>query len=381
MKTTSLYVLVTLGILGWWMLAFQDSLFPPSDASHFTFSPKTTNELPSIPKLSPLKRSTLQQALAGDYALMTQLIADWHVDAQILAAQHIKSIRQLPESSFLYSQMIGRELTNSSRLYSKQRFLPQTYASGAFLLALVSPDQIVALPYGLRKQTQLFPETLTNQIPLNIDRHHSELLYLAKPEIAFVSTQYSHPATLEALKNQGIPIVPTTSIHSLKDIQNSLLQIGYAVNRGMEAKLLNLFIESALMAIENRLHAINALDQDTYDQIVYLNHYSQFFTPSPGTFTCELLEKLGLTTSSAWSYIPLTQEHFLKIDPSKLIIATMQPELICQQISASPSFSQLKACQNQNTIFIDREVQESPTQYVVLAYYDLATALTSLSVP
>jgi iron complex transport system substrate-binding protein len=112
-----------------------------------------------------------------------------------------------------------------------------------------------------------------------------------------------------------------------------------------------------------------------------LNHPSQFFTPTPGTFTCELLERLGLTISSAWSYIPLTQEHLTKIDPHQLIIATMQPELICQQISSSPSLCQLKACQNQNTIFVDSEVQESPTQYVVLAYYDLATALTSLSTP
>ena len=105
---------------------------------------------------------------------------------------------------------------------------------------------------------------------------------MVQPEAAFVSVKYSHPSALFALQNQGIRLIPTESIESIADVQKSLLQIGKSVDKQDAAELLSIFIESALLCIENRLVALNYTPSNTQ----YLNFYTQYYFPL-------LLESLG----------------------------------------------------------------------------------------
>src|SRR5690606_7206820 len=68
---------------------------------------------------------------------------------------------------------------------TQQIFLPQTFVSASFLLALASPQEIAALPKGMRAQTHLYPKVLTDQIPLDTGRTNSEQLYRLHPGTAF----------------------------------------------------------------------------------------------------------------------------------------------------------------------------------------------------
>lgn len=375
-----LYPLLALAILGWWALAFHKSLMPASSIPLPVISTHTPSDLPDVPNLSPLKRETLHKALAGDFTLIAKLIREWDIDAHILETFGIKNLRHLSYNDLLQSQILNRELKNrKENPSSRPRYLPQTFASASILLALLNPDQIVALPNGLRKQTQLFPIELTSRITLNIDRYNSELLYLAHPEAAFISAHYSHPAMIDALQNQGIRLIPSNGVENLKDIKESLLQIGQAVDKPAEAELMALFIESALMAIENRLIALESIGNGRKDdQTLYLTLYSQYFLPTPASVTWELLERLGIQPkgpSASMCGIPLDQEHLLKLDPDNLIISSSHVEELLRQLEQHPSLSQLKAVRGKKIFIVDEEVQQSPTQYIVLAYYDIARSL------
>lgn len=381
-RSLCIYLFPLLAILGWWYLAFT----PSSVNNEITIQDSTASQttvLPLLSQLSPLDRTALKQALSGDFALMTKLIADWDVDAQILRTHGLTKIRRLPRKAFLKSQLLGRHL--QTRLScSKLKFLPQTYAAASFLLAIADPEQIVALPGGLRKQSGLYPPSLTSRIPLDIDRYNSEKLFLTKPDIAFVSSHYSHPSAIQALNNQGIRIHDTKSLATLENIYETLKDIGRAADRKKEAALLCLFIKAAMQSIENRFLTQNQ-DKGSrllVSKILYVNYHDRFYLPSCQTFACELLANLNVPCHAFKSfYMPLERENLITINPDCLIISSLNVEALKKQIVSDPALKDLSAIRQNKVFFVDDEIQQTPTQFVVLAYFDLAQAIAQANLP
>ncbi len=128
-----------------------------------------------------MQREGLHQALAGQVPLMLQFIDQWEQDAQFLAQKGIAGIQHLSAENYLQAHILGRLLDDSSpetlrhlncRMHldqmqddsgrivpirdTFQRFLPQTYVAASFLLAIAKPEEIIALPKGVRRLPQLY---------------------------------------------------------------------------------------------------------------------------------------------------------------------------------------------------------------------------------
>lgn len=417
LSTVSLYTFATAAIFCWWYFAF---LFPSPNKT-LEKPVETLNKTLRIPPpqylsyLSSLDRSLIQNALSGDIKIMTTLMADWDVDARILEKHGLLNVKRLPREKFLKAQMIGRKLLNCNsrelqelreKFCSKtiiddnglsfdvavsfQKFLPQTYISASFLLALTEPKNIVAIPQGFRNQKDLYPQLLTDRIPLDINRYNSERIYQSKPDIAFVA-HYSHPSTLQALSNQGVPLFTLKSIDTIPEITNAINRIGHIVQRPFEAELLTLFMKSAMLAIDNRLLAMShaVIEEHDTPRIMFLQHFSQFSLPTEKTITGQLLERfdsqkftfvsLHKNRRNEWM-IPIEQEQIVNINPDCLIVATSNGDLLKEQLKCNPAFSSLSAIKNNNIYFIDATPQ-APTQYVILAYYDIAEVIVKATSP
>lgn len=395
------YFLATLTILGWWYFAFLTSTSPQPH----TTTKISQNNTPPFTSLTPLKRELLQKALAGDIALMTRLIADWDVDAQILELAGQASVKRIDRYAYLRSQLLGRHLVDGNpeqikalrsqarlqciyddigvplQLTNKpQRFLPQTYVAASFLLALADAEQIVALPKGLRSHIHLFPDSLTKNIPVDLDQFNTESLYLAHPEVAFVA-HYSHPLLVDTLKNQGTQLFTIKKIDTVPEIRDALMRVGQIIDRSLEAEMLALFIDSAMLAIDNRLVALQANREPI--NLLFVNYHSQYSVPAMHTLTGQLLQRMGVTpllasakSAREWN-TPIDQESIVKANPDYLIIATRQRDKLMAHINNDPAFATLSALQKQRISLVDDVVQEFPAQYIVLAYYDLYHALSS----
>lgn len=350
------YLLSGLIILAWWTLAFNSAFGPPPQV----VPPKQTlTEFPqtSVP-LSRLRRDQLDRALAGNYTLMAKLIADWDVDAALLENQGLPSIARLSRDDMILSQALARDIRNTKKI-DQDKYLPQTHVSATLLMALLPPEQIAGLPRGV------YPPPQGDIIPPYIDRHHSELIHLIKPAAAFISPLYSHPAMLETLSRQAIKTIPLDAPITLKQLKATLEFLGKEVGRPNQAKLLCLFIDAAMMAIDNRLNM-----QGTIQKALYINHYSKYYFPSPTTITWDLLQRLGLKPEGAG--VPMDLERLLNLNPEYLIIST----------DACPEPNRyLKAAQNGQIYHISDKIQQNPTQYAVLAYYDIAQALSQMGSP
>lgn len=407
------YLLLTALIAGWWTLAFKQKSSNTQDSLSVFSTEKSVRKAPfNHTLLSTIKRESLWEALSGNTLLMVKLMSEWDIDAQIMQSEGLQQTKRLPRSQYLRAQILGRQLNQASREQLNQlrescrmkliaddtgkcidlknpfkRFLPQTFAAASFLLALAPPNEIVALPRRLREQIQLYPKSLTNQIPLDCDRYNSEKLFLAQPQIAFIA-RYSHPATIQALNCQGIQLYTMNNLSSITEICDELLRVGNVINRTLEAELLKIFIEAAMFAIDNRVTSLNLyLAKQDNPRILFLNHHQAYSIPTRKTLTGQLLHRMGMPElalnsmakekSSDWM-IPVDKEAILNLNPECLIIATVNGEALKKEIHSDPALNQLSAVRNNRVFFIDEAIQQTPSQFIVLAYHDLMQALAHL---
>lgn len=411
LKVITLYTVIITFLIGWWGLAFRR---PSSNrelhvASHkSSFSNDFYGNLDVT--LLAIDRRLLKNALAGDFNQMSLFISDWDIDAQLLQAQGINGIKRLSPQDLLQSKILIRQINNPSEKShdspeafvidgakrsiplkkSYKRFLPQTFAAASFLLAIVPTDHIVALPRHLREHTELYSKEITSTIPLDIDRYNGEKLFQKKPDIAFIA-HYSHPATVQALQNQGITLYTTRDLTSVKAIGEELINIGTIVQRKNEAKLMKIFIDAALLALDNKQQYLIEKHQKTQTPlptVLVLNYHQKFSIASNETLNGQIisrldkfmlsLEKIGeVASGNSWG-IPIDKERLTYLNPDCLIVITDTKAPIEQVFYNDQALRSLKAQKNHHIFFVDEGIHHSPTQYIILAYYDLIEILGSL---
>jgi len=402
------YLLFSGFILGWWVLAFQTPLSAPLSfrETSQTLALKTSALLK---ELSPLQRDALQHALSGNFPLMLEFIDQWDHDAQLLADQGVPNIQRLSAESYLQAHILGHLLHNNSQEILRplnckmnlewvqddsgrqvriedtfHRFLPQTYIAASFLLAIAQPDEIIGLPKGLRQLSQLYPPDVLSKVSVDIDRIHSEKLYLNCPDLAFVAP-YSHPPVLEVLRNQNIQLYSLKYINAVSEIQEALLKVGHASNHILEAQLLAIFMEACFFSIDNRLQALEEKSDrsKTARRLIYLSQRQHYAQPTTKCLTgqlmvralkfCPHLSALIPESEDDWR-IPFEHEQILHAAPDYLIISTPYADSV---VRVDDALLQTKAFKSGHIFYIDESVQESPTQYIALAYFDLFQALAA----
>jgi len=381
----------------WWIVAFLPRGFVENHDETLEAPQKICESL-EAPYLASLSRSRLHKALLGDVDLMAGLIAEWDAEAELLEQSEVTHARRLPKDQFLRAQTLTHRIRRrhsgltdpylaDPRLVSQTKqdspspqYLPQTYVAASFLLALTSPDQIMALPSEMRRITQLYPSELTRQIKLALSPYNTQRLWEARPAVAFIAS-YSQPATCAALRQQGIELCTLSDVTSIEQVQSALLQVGSKVGREEEAELLALFMDAALCALDNRL----MLHQQTapeVENVLYVNYYSSFTAPSQRTLTGKLLKRLRINElaplqaqgHSDWQ-IPLTQEQLQRCEPDRILLSCAQSSWLRHQLLTNPSMHSLPAVRNGRIYALDPEVQNSPSQFAILAYFDLVHSL------
>lgn len=410
-----IYTLVLGFILGWWFIAFKNDPHKNNNGHliRHAASPALALETSALfPFLSSLNREDIQNALAGDKEKMMYLILEWDLDAQLLEAKGVSNIQRLSTDTKLKAYLLHRLFKEKSpeELYTLNRtlapksivddasqyitienhfskFIPQTFVAATFLLALAEPHEILSLPKGLRALNHLYLPEQLNKVPQELDLTQSEKLFNAKPDLIFVSP-FSHPATLKALQNQGFSLFTLEQKNQLAKVQENLLKIGQASHHSLEANLLSIFIDASMIMLDNRLKALDVLATPLQKppKLLFLYYHHQFMLPTAKTLSGHLLERMkshfhGVDShmmNSDFEYrIAIDQESIVKAKPDLLLISSPH-EVNSHAILNLPCSDQIPAYQNEKVFFLDETVQESPTQYLVLAYFDIFQALAAL---
>ncbi len=391
MNSTMLYILTIAFIAGWWITAFKTT----TSSSISVIVPLNNLETEKlIGYLSPIQREALKEALAGNTRLMLQLINQWETDAEALTVQGKQNIDKLPSDKLLQATVIGQLIRDSSpeelqRINNELRsccvtndcghsicankismkLLPQTDMTAGLLLALCDPEEIIALPSGIMNSPLYSNKKIAN-IQSCASKLRSEQLYLLSPDIACLA-YYTHPSTKELYSNLSISTYTTKNLDSIHDIQNTLIKLGHLSNHPLEATLLSIFIDSALIAIDNRITALSKTP--ALKSTMYLYHHHHYMVPTNKCLSGQLMNRAvskyqGLTChipdhDTHWR-LPISQETILQSNPDCLLLASATP-IATEALKETPVF------------ILDEYVQDSPNQYIVLAYYDIFQALAA----
>ncbi|MFA6915188.1 MAG: ABC transporter substrate-binding protein [Parachlamydiales bacterium] len=406
------YVLAFLFIAGWWSWAFMPkaSLHTVPSAHYDPASLTATAQ----PALSPLVREDISRALSGDFDLISRLLIEWDMDAQLLQFRGLEGIERLSTERLLTALDLVYRLQQNNRdeiaslrsFYRKSsviddasvvfpcqkqtpKVIPHTIASASFVLALNGTDNVVAIPKAIRNWQSFFPLQSMQEIPYDCDRVLGEVLSAAHPDIAFVAS-YSNPASIEALRRQGVDIFTLSDLNTKDEITSAIERIGEAINRSLEAQILCAFIDAAFLCIDNRVAAMRN-DFQPFVKPLVTYYYGQWYFPTYKTLTSRLAERAGIPYpqenlfdhphSIMWLQ-PVSNEQIVFYNPSQLIIAAdKRAPLHVHTLVNQPFFSEIDACRNSNIQIIDAEIQQSVSQHIVLAYFDLYHALIRLAKP
>lgn len=397
LKSFILYFSLLAALLAWW-------LFFLTPTSQKLSCPSIDPDKPYLPfsPLTSLKREDLHQALSGNLMLATSLMTKWEDEALELEKLGVPNIHHLPDATFRKAQLFGsllaqtnqKQLLHWNAVYQKksvaddngikvtldpplQRFLPQTYQASTFLLALIPPEKIVAIPGGLRDTPRLYNPELLKKIPIDIDRNQSEKIYRLKADIAYIA-EFSNPATVQALKNQGIPLFTIKQLDSFEDIGSAIVRIGHTAGSPIAAELLAAFMEAAFIAIDNRIAWLNRQFIDLPPQkVLYLHQHHGYMLPTVKSLAGKLLLRFNALSNrftihvaddlQSWK-LPIEREEILNTSSDCLLISTTSGN------RGKDPFLSLHFKRNG---CIDDLVQETPTQYIVLGYFDIFNALLS----
>lgn len=390
------YLIVISSISFWWLLAFQNPI-----AHEMTCSFKSEEEQISISSeidFLNLNRDEIQSALEGDVVKMKSLILEWEIAAEHLECKGVGNIKRLEREEFIFSQLIGPKLINDQKLKktiiidqlgqpidisaSCERIFPQTYHSGEILLALTEAKKIVALNEGLKNQKFLRNSQKINEITTFVNCFDGEKIFLAKPQVAIVA-EYSHPSLIQILKKQGVQLFFQKQIENLEDLHISITNLGFLCNESLKSKLLNIFIKSALNAIDNKRQIY--LKNFNYDKVLVLQYYSKHSLPAENSFINYFIQRMDLhknISSQARSdntRTPFSEDQIIKINPDYLIIITEMNDDKSSYFYKKRYCSHINAGKKKQIFLLDEEIQQTTSQYAVLAYFDLNNCLINLN--
>jgi len=361
------YLLSITFIIVWWVIAFNshEKTVPTKELTQTCTQPESVI-------LSKLDRQTIRRALDGDLTTIVQLLTDWDIDARLIQDEGV-----LPNEQFCHAMSLARQLQQETEETSA-RLLPQTFVSASFLLALSPPENIIALPKAMRRHRHLYPGDKMDAISLDIDGYNTEILAKNKPDLAFIAP-YSHPSTVQTLKNQGIELLSIDNISSVDEVIESLHRVGKAINENRRATLLALFIEAALNTVDNHLSAWCEAGNILPKRPLYLTRVMNFAIPTEKTLQAKLLHRLGINQPNvndtiAWQHC-IDLETIAHYTPDCLIISCSDTQAIHNLIDQSKALKHTPAVATRRVFCIDEETQNAPCQYLVLAYFDIAEAL------
>lgn len=349
----AVYILVSGIILSWWLL----SLSTPKETSVVKETSLSVKDVPLEFSLQEITKEELSQALQGDVDVILDLLLRWHSEALFLQHNGVGGVQKLSsqeiERALLLFQMIKNEADN------QDMFLPQTYQAADFLLALVGPDHIVAIPEGMRNFS--YCSQLSSKIYCDNNRYNSEEIFCRKPQKAFIS-RYSHPALLETLQGQGIQLFFVDDVSCIDDIYDRIGTVGDAVNRPCKGEMLALFARAAMLAIDNHWLLIRP---ETEWSFLFLDFYAQYVALTDNHLAAQLLQRLGgynilnENLGSDW-YRPMTQEDIVVARPDYCFVIGDPLKKRLERLNPGGGI-----------IVVDNECMSSLSQYIVLAYWQL----------
>ena len=256
------------------------------------------------------------------------------------------------------------------------RVLPTTTGAADLVLALISPDRVVAVPKPYLEfaveQGIAWPEGST------FTRFTAEGLLARNPDLV-VTGAWQSQDTISWLEQSGVKVLELPKIDALDDIRASIEALGSALFAEERARAL-------LQEIERRTEALQASSgpRRSLTALAYTNFGSGGWAAGKGTTADLMIRLTGLVNAAGGErregHGSINIEELLELDPDFLVISRPSDAYgaTLAFLRAEPALAHLSSLKNGRVIELPSALFSSSSHHLLTAAEALASAVDDL---
>jgi iron complex transport system substrate-binding protein len=196
-----------------------------------------------------------------------------------------------------------------------------------------------------------------------------EKIVALHPDLVVGSGDMNQSAAMNQLAHYGIPVFMVNP-HGIAGIHSSILSLGRALNRNVEAASLLHILEAKEQSVRRRIQGkpvVRLFMPVWYDPIITIGRHA---------FITELIEMAGgisITRDIAQEWPQVSLEAILVRDPDALLLIK-RSKISLSDLENRPGWQALTAVRERRVFYVDKRI-ELPSPAAIYAMEDLAKEL------
>lgn len=283
----------------------------------------------------------------------------------------------LPAASDRANNPFPREIkdaTGESLVISAkpQRIVSQTLGTDEILLAICSPQQIVALSNFAEDPDVSNVVELAKQVQARTTKGEEQILQL-NPDLIFVAS-YTKAETVNLLKASKAPVFRFANFDSIEDIKTNIRTVGYATGCDTEADKVIERMDQELAAIKSRV----PIDRPP---VRIMSYGREGYTAGSRTIFDDVVKAAGAVNVSAEQGITgfrkISVEQIAAWQPDFIVSGANSRELeaVRKQLLSDPVIGSSKAGRAGRVLTIDTRRLLTVSQFVTRFVEELANGI------
>jgi iron complex transport system substrate-binding protein len=257
-----------------------------------------------------------------------------------------------------------------------RRIVPTNSSAVDFLLALIGPERLAALP------AQAFTYSLLDPRLADWDRSRTFHTYRAEDVLSLdpdlvVTHAWQSPDTTALLREAGVAVVRIPTVRAFEDVLDTVSFLGRALEVPRRAARFR-------GELERRRDALAAADRPPLRVLSYTNIGVGGWTAGTGTTAHLVIELAGLVNAAAedggHSHYRLDIERLLELDPDLIVVGVgdevMSPA--ARYLRSEPAFRHLKALRTERVVELSVELFSTNSHHLLTAAERLAAYVDAL---
>ncbi len=253
-----------------------------------------------------------------------------------------------------------------------QRIVSQTLGTDEILLAICSPERVVALSDLAENADYSNVVEQARQVPGRTTQGAEQILQL-NPDLIFVAS-YSRAETVNLLRASKAPVFRFANFDAIADIKSNIRTVGYATGCDDEA-------EKTIKQMDQELAAIKARVPPNRPPVRVMSYGREGYTAGAKTLFDDMLRAAGAVNVSAehgiTGFAEVSVEKIAEWQPDVVVNGANRAEVenVRKQLLSDPVIATSKAGRAGRLIIIDNRHFLTVSQYVVRGVEDLANGL------
>lgn len=266
-----------------------------------------------------------------------------------------------------------------SKAFKPMRIVSMSVSADEMLLALVGNKRLIAVSPWSDVPSVSCISNEVKAIPYRAHGSNAEALLAMKADLIVVP-DYSRAEAVRTLRDSGAKVFVCPTPHNIKEVQQTLRQLGKLVGEEAKAEEIITDMNDKLQRISKQIASI---PQEKRVRVVRMQEKGAYYAPKTSFMeVCRLAGLQDATEELKYDYsCTLSQEEIVLLNPDVFVLENWNydgkhdAEELKKQVLSNEAYKATKAWQKQRAVLLPANHLLTVSQYMVDAVEDMAVAI------